>query len=260
MSNGAWDYPANTKGYTVGFVGELVLPAFTARISSVAVPVIANHSVMEYVFGKAYSQTAEFEKQISIHKRPGTLRLLFSYTASRAPSYASGIAALKIQDTLLLAAISGNGEWNHYGGNKTGLFFNADQEIADNLGLFMRAGWNDGQHASWAFTEIDQTVSVGIHLKGSGWKRPFDVVGAAAVVNGISNAHRDFLKAGGYGFIIGDGHLNYTPESILELYYDAKLFNAFWLTLDYQLVHNPGYNKDRSGPVHVFGLRSHIAF
>ncbi len=260
MSDGAWDYPANTKGYTEGLVAELRKNNWAFRISSVAVPVIANHSDMEYVFGKAHSETAEIEKKITINKRPGVVRLLFSYTASRAPSYQQGLNAIKNDDTTLLKVISGNAEGTNYGGNKTGIFLNAEQEVTDNLGIFARVGWNDGKHVSWAFTEIDETAHLGISFKGSGWDRKHDVLGIAAVVNGISADHRAFLKAGGYGFIIGDGNLNYGHESIMELYYSARLFPSLWLTFDYQFVNNPGYNKDRSGPVHVFGIRTHIQF
>ncbi|HVM89659.1 MAG TPA: carbohydrate porin [Puia sp.] len=260
MSNGAWDYPANTKGYTVGFVAELINRNWAFRLSSVAVPVIANHSSMEYVFGKAHSETAELEKKISIHNRTGIVRVLFSYTASRAPSYQQGLDALKNNDTTLLQVISGDAKGKNYGGSKTGIGINVEQEITDNLSAFARLGWNDGKHVSWAFTEIDQTAHIGISLKGTRWDRKNDIAGLAVVVNGISAEHRAFLKAGGYGFIIGDGNLNYSNEHALEFYYNAQLFNAFWLGLDYQLVKNPGYNKDRSGPVNVFGLRGHIEF
>jgi len=258
MSNGAWDYPANTKGYTTGINVELTKPGWAVRLSSVAVPKIANHPEMEYVFGKAHSETIEFEKKIHINRRSGTIRLLGSYTASRAPSYQSGLVALKTGDTTLLNVISGNAESKTYGGEKTGIGINMEQEITDNLGAFARAGWNDGKYATWAFTEIDQTAQLGLSLKGTKWKRKDDVAGIACVVNGISSEHRAFLKAGGYGFIIGDGNLNYGHEAILETYYNAKISQIFWLSFDYQFVNNPGYNKDR-GPVHVFALRGHIA-
>lgn len=259
MSNGAWDYPANTKGYTMGLVAELIKPAWELRVSSVAVPTVANHPNMEYKFGKAHSETLEFVKNIHlIDKRPGSVALLLSYTASRAPSYQEGLAALKAGDTGLLEVISGNAENNTYGGKKTGVCLNLQQELTDDLGFFARAGWNDGKHASWAFTEIDETISAGLSLKGTRWKRKDDVAGLAEVVNGISADHRAFLKAGGYGFIIGDGNLNYGHEAITEAYYNARITQSFWLTFDYQMVLNPGYNKDRHGPVHVFGLRGHI--
>ena len=260
MSNGAWDYPADTKGYTSGLIVEWHTPNWTVRLSSVAVPVVANHPKMEYVFGKAASETVELERDTKIGSHTGTIRLLFSYTQSRAPSYKDGLEAVKTNDTALLNVIDGNGEGTSYGGHKTGIGLNADQEITDNIGVFARVGWNDGQYATWAFTEIDQTASLGLSFKGAPWKRPDDVVGVAGVVNGISAAHQAFLRAGGYGFIIGDGNLNYGHESIVETYYNAKLYEHVFLTFDYQLVTNPGYNKDRQGPVHVFAFRGHIEF
>ncbi|MDR3711450.1 MAG: carbohydrate porin [Puia sp.] len=260
MSNGAWDYPADTKGYTSGLLAEWYESNWVVRLSSVAVPVVANHPKMEYVFDKAHSETAEFEWKTDIHNRPGAIRLLYSYTASRAPSYKEGLAALKTGDTLLLNVISGNAEGTSYGGSKTGICLNMEQEIADGIGVYARAGWNDGKHATWAFTEIDQTIQAGWSVRGMRWKRKDDVFGIAGVLNGISADHRAFLKAGGYGFIIGDGKLNYGHEGIIETFYNARLFDNVWATFDYQFVHNPGYNKDRSGPVHVFGVRGHIEF
>jgi high affinity Mn2+ porin len=261
MSNGAWDYPANTKGYTYGLVVELIKPTWAARISSVAVAATANHSDMEYKFGKAHSETLELTKKMSLlDGLPGAIGFIASYTASKAPSYQQGLEAIKTHDTALLNVMSGNGEGLFYGGHKTGFYLNMEQALTKDLGFFARAGWNDGKHASWAFTEIDQTISAGLSLKGTGWKRADDVVGLAQVVNGISADHRAFLKAGGYGFIIGDGNLNYGHETITEFFYNARLTKNFWLSYDYQLVINPGYNKDRQGPVHVFGIRGHIAF
>jgi hypothetical protein len=260
MSNGAWDYPADTKGYTSGLLVEWYTPNWAVRLSSVAVPVIANHPKMEYVFDKAMSESAEFERDTKIGSHPGSIRLLFSYTQSRAPSYKAGLEAVKTGDSALLNVIDGTGEGTSYGGHKTGIGLNMDQELTDNIGVFARAGWNDGQYATWAFTEIDQTASAGLSFKGAPWKRADDVVGVAAVVNGISAAHQAFLKAGGYGFIIGDGNLNYGHESIVETYYNARLYEHCYLTFDYQFVTNPAYNKDRQGPVHVFAFRGHIEF
>ena len=259
MSNGAWDYPANTKGYTWGIVIELIKPTWSVAISTVAVPKIANHPELEYVFGKAHSETAEVDKKINFNGRHGVISLLASFTASRAPSYKDGLNALTNGDTTLLNVISGNAEGTTYGGKKTGICLNLEQELTDNLGIFTRLGWNDGKYATWAFTEIDQSVQLGMSIKGSSWKRKDDVAGIAGVINGLSKDHRDFLKSGGYGFIIGDGKMNYGNEYILESFYSARLSPIFWLTFDYQLVMNIAYNKDRKGPVNVFGVRGHIA-
>lgn len=255
-ANGAWDYPANTRGYTMGVIAEMIKPTWALRLSSVAVPRIANFHAMEYNI-HAHSETFEFQHKFFINRRPGNFRFIASSTRSKAPSYTDGLKAIANNDTFLLNVIEGNVENNKYGGSKYGLGLNVEQELTNEIGFFSRAGWNDGKYVSWAFTEIDQTLSLGVSVKGNKWKRPNDVYGIAAVINGISKEHRNFLKAGGYGFIIGDGKLNYGNEAIIETYYNVKLSGFFCLTFDYQFVNHPAYNRDR-GPVHVFGIRGHI--
>lgn len=257
-ANGAWDYPANTRGYTYGIVAEVIKPDWSIRLSSVAVPRIANYHLLEYN-AHAHSETIEVEHKFSISKHPGNIRFIVSNTSSQAPSYQDGLKAIANNDTFLLNVIQGNEEHKSYGGKKFGLGLNIEQRLTSEMGFFSRLGWNDGKYATWAFTEIDNTVNTGISIKGMKWKRPNDVFAIAAVSNGISKDHKDFLKTGGYGFIIGDGKLNYGRETIIETYYDAKLTKFFWLTFDYQFVNNPGYNKDR-GPVHVFAIRGHVEF
>ncbi len=257
-ANGAWDYPANTRGYTEGLVIELIKPKWAIRLSSVAEPGIANFHTMEYNT-HAHAETFEYQHKISINKRQGNIHFLASSNHNRAPSYANGLKAIAINDTFTLDVIRGNVKNDKYGGSKYALGLNIEQELTNDIGVFSRVGWNDGKYASWAFTEIDQTLSLGLSVKGNKWKRADDVCGVATVINGISAAHRAFLKAGGYGFIIGDGALNYGNENIIEAYYNAKLSKFLWLTFDYQFVKNPAYNKDR-GPVHVFGIRGHIEF
>jgi len=133
----------------------------------------------------------------------------------------------------------------------------AEQQLSANVGAFLRAGWSDGRNETWAFTEIDRTASLGLSFNGALWKREKDVAGIAGVINGLSDDHRRYLAAGGYGFIIGDGALNYAPETIVEAYYLLALTDAFSLTADYQFIANPAYNADR-GPVNVIGVRAHV--
>jgi hypothetical protein len=256
-ANGAWDYPANTRGYTYGIVTELIVPNWAVRFSSVAVPRIANFHYLEYKITKAHSETLEAEHSFMIQHRPGTVRFFISHTRSQEPSYKSGLKAIAENDPFLLSVIQGLNEYKTYGGKKLGIGLNMEQQLSNTLGVFSRMGWNDGRYATWAFTEIDNTLNGGFSLKGIRWKRPDDVVALAVVSNGLAADHKNFLKAGGYGFIIGDGRLNYGREFIVETYYNAKINSYLWLSLDYQFVNNPGYNKDR-GPVHVIGLRAHV--
>src|SRR6185503_10577761 len=137
-----------------------------------------------------------------------------------------------------------------YGGKKYGFGVNTEQELSSAVSAFLRLGWNDGNTATWAFAEIDNTASGGIRIYGQSWKRSADNIGLALVSNGLSGPHRDFLAAGGYGFMIGDGQLpHYGRENIAELFYQCRVFYNCWVTLDYQLVDHPAYNPDR-GPVH----------
>jgi high affinity Mn2+ porin len=252
MSNGAWDYPANTRGYVIGSFFELGLPTWTLRFAFTMNTTQANESIWDAKIGKANTETMEFEKRYSINGKKGTFRVLTFLNNGKMGDYNIAIAqnppAPNIDST------------QHYGRHKYGFGLNAEQNITDDLGVFAKASLNDGHTETWFFTEIDQSVSFGGVLKGTSWHRKNDEIGLAFVGNGISKPHRNYLADGGYGFLIGDGRLNYAHELIAEIYYKLDAFQEkFWLTPDYQFIINPAYNKDR-GPVHVFGLRAHIEF
>ena len=256
MSNGAWDYPANTRGYTYGAVVELIKPTWAVRVSEAMVPVRANASTMDEDVSKARAETIELEKDWSIKKKKGAIRVLAFRNLSRAGNYQDAITKFRNgTDTSLNVNTD-----TVYGGQKYGFGINMEQEIFDDLGFFARYSWNDGKTASWAFTEIDESFSFGLSLRGKKWLRLDDEVGIACVINNISNDHWQFLNAGGYGFIIGDGRLtHYGSETIGEIYYNLHVSKYFYLTADYQYVQNPAYNRDR-GPVNVWAIRGHVEF
>jgi high affinity Mn2+ porin len=136
---------------------------------------------------------------------------------------------------------------------------NVEQEITADLGAFMRAGWADGNIEPYEFTDVDSTVAAGLSLNGKQWGRPNDTFGLAGVVNDISKVHQEFLNDGGLGILVGDGMLPHPGlEQIIETYYAFPLL-ASTVTLDYQFIVNPGYNRDR-GPVSVIGARMHFEF
>jgi high affinity Mn2+ porin len=252
MTNGAWDYPANTHGYTWGIVAELVEHQWALRASTAMVPTEANQSTMDMNLSRAHSETIEIEHDYSLGPRQGIIRLLGFHTMARMGNYDQ---ALELPPGEIdIAATRG------YGRSKYGVGLNIEQELGDYFGMMFRAGWNDGHNETWMFTEIDQAVSAAIVYDGKAWNRAGDNLGVAVLANGISAEHRAYLKAGGYGFLIGDGNLNYAPESIAEAFYSFSL-PAYHLQLspDYQFVLNPAYNKDR-GPVHVVAIRIHSEF
>ncbi len=259
MDNGSYDYPANTRGYTLGFVVEWINPSWAARLSGTQVPVNANGPYLNKNISAVNGFSLELEKNFLLNKRKGIIRVLGFRNRTNAPSYQQAIVEMKSGDSTAVHVIEGVGYNANYHSSKYGLGVNGELELSDVVGCFFRAGYNDGKTATWAFTEIDQSASAGLQIKGNWWKRNDDIVGIAGVVSGISKDHQAYIKEGGYGFLIGDGALNYRTENIVEVYYNAKLFNHFFFTADYQFVDHPAYNKDR-GPVHVFSLRGHINF
>lgn len=252
MDNGAWDYPANTRGYVLGLYTEFGQPTWTLRFALTMVTTQANQSVWDAKIDKANTQTVEYEKRYTIDGQKGTFRILGFLNNGKFGNY-----RLAIGQNPTTPVIDST---QHYGRHKYGFGINTDQYLTKDFGVFAKASWNDGHTETWFFTEIDRSLSFGGVLKGTSWKRADDEVGLAFIANGISKDHRDYLAAGGYGFIIGDGQLNYSPELIAEFYYKINVYQKkFWFTPDYQFILHPAYNADR-GPVNVFGLRAHIEF
>ncbi|MBB6130322.1 carbohydrate porin [Mucilaginibacter lappiensis] len=252
MDNGAWDYPANTRGYVLGSHFELGQPNWTLRFAFTMSTTTANGAIWDAKIGHANSQTLEYEHRHTINGNKGTVRVLGFRNNGKMGIYSEALAKNPVNpvvDTNLT-----------YGKHKYGFGISADQYLSKDFGVFAKVSYNDGKTETWYFTEIDRSLSFGGTLKGSSWKRPDDELALAFIANGLSTQHRDYLAAGGYGFIIGDGKLNYGHELIAELYYKINAFQKkVWLTPDYQFILNPAYNKDR-GPVNVLSLRAHVEF
>jgi high affinity Mn2+ porin len=250
MDNGAWDYPANTRGYTPSMVLEYVTPKHELRYGISMVPKVANGNDINYDLTKASSQTLEYTRRHKLNNLDGAIRILGFFTTANMGNYRQSINQSPVDPQIEST--------RKYGNTKLGFAINAEQYLTQNLGFFFRASWNDGRHETWAFTEIDHSLSAGLSMNGTRWKRANDNIGLAYVTSGISTDHKDYLQAGGKGFMLGDGNLNYRWEHLAELYYSAEIVkNQIYLTGAYQLVVNPGYNMDRKGPVNVFSIRFH---
>ena len=253
MGNGAWDYPANVRGYDYGVAMEFVRPKWSVRGAFVAMPQEANGQIMEFNVTKSFGTAVEFEKKYLLGHKPGVLRAMAYFNLAPMGNYNQAINLGKHEDTVPDITLT-----RSPGRTKYGFGINLEQNLDRNFGVFMRAGWNDGQNETWVFTEIERTASLGLNIDGNLWKRDDDNLAVAIILNGISSPHSTYLKSGGMGFIIGDGTLNYSPEFIGEIYYSFQFFGKLlWISPDYQFILNPGYNKDR-GPANAFGLRVHI--
>jgi high affinity Mn2+ porin len=247
MSNGAWDYPADVRGYTIGSIQELTMRGWSLRAASVMEPTEANGATLDTRFSKNRGMAVEGEKRYKPMGHAGALRVLGFQNRERAGTFR---AAMLPDGTTDLAST------RRPGTKKYGFGLNLEPEITKDIGAFARYGWSDGKTEAWAFTQTDRSVSGGTSLQGRLWKRAGDNIGVAKVRNYLSGDDRSFLAAGGMGFIIGDGRLNFAPESITEAYYAWHALRDWTFTLDYQRVANPAYNRDR-GPVSVGSLRVH---
>lgn len=253
FGNGAWDYPADVRGYTPSVILEYITPSTELRGAISLLPLSANANDMNWRFWESQGLTLEFTKHLKLNDKPWNMRVLaFNNTAGM------GNYNQAIQEATPLKFFPDIISTRTIGRTKYGFGISTDWQAQENLGVFARTSWSDGQNETWAFTEIDRTFSGGTVLKGAAWNRKNDNAGLAFVLSGLSEPHRNYLKLGGKGFIIGDGALNYAPEFVSELYYGMSFFkNIVKLTGFYQLFVNPGYNADR-GPVSVFSVRLHI--
>lgn len=254
MYNGAWDYPADTRGYTWGIVNEFHTRNWSFRFGAAAEPRVANGPLFDRRLFVDQGSTFEEERRYSIGGHPSAIRWLQYLNRTRSGSYVEAVRlAEQTGTTPSVQAIRRPGT-SKYG---TGISF--DQEISHDVGVFSRLAWNDGKTEDFAFTAIDRLAEAGVSVKGMRWKRKDDVVGAAFAAAGISGVHAVYLALGGLDFLIGDGRLNYAPEYLWEGYYNAHVYRGLYASFDAQHYNNPAYNHDR-GPVWVESVRLHIEF
>jgi hypothetical protein len=255
-NNGAWDYAADTRGYTVGGMAEYDDRIWSIRYGLFAMPTVANSIAMDWAFSRAHAQNGEFELRHSfVPQRKGVTRILFYANRAHMGTYREAVqaflAGIDKTPTITLH--------EHFSALKYGFGYNTEQELSPNLRVFGRFGWNEGQKESFAYTEVDQTVEAGADYAGARWRRPVDKIGLAVVSNAIKRDHQEYLKLGGLGFLLGDGNLNYGRENIVESYYTWHAWRGMFYSVDVQHINNPGYNRDR-GPAWVGAVRAHVDF
>ena len=254
VNNGAFDYAADTRGYTYGLVAELYAKTWAARFGEMLMPTVANGIQLDWNIARARGENFEFEYHTALlPKRDSVVRALGFVNHANMGSYREAI------DGYLSGAtpVPDITRYREQGRVKYGFGLNAEQELTPLWRAFVRLGWNDGATESFAYTEIDRTAAMGSDFRGKPWRRPQDKVGAAFVINGLSGDHRRYLALGGLGFLLGDGALTYGLEQIFETYYTAHVWRGISVAADYQHVTNPGYNQAR-GPISIVSFRVHF--
>jgi hypothetical protein len=254
-NNGAWDYAADTRGYTVGALVEFEDRNWGFRVVEALMPKLANGIDLVWRPWQAHAENFEYElRHGGLPKKAGVVRVLAFTNYANMGIYRDQI--IKAAEENTTPDVTAH-PWHIT--QKYGFGINLEQNLTHYLTAFARFGWDDGRTESFAYTEVDQTFSQGLGANGAWWHRKQDRAGIAFVSNAIKKDHQNYLAAGGLGFLLGDGHLNYGRENILETYYTAHVWRGIYLAPALQYIVHPGYNRDR-GPVIVPSFRAHVEF
>lgn len=254
-NNGAWDYAADTRGYTAGLLAEYQDRSWGFRFAEALMPKVANGIDLVWRPWQVHGENFEFELRKGVLPgKSGVIRALAYTNSANMGIYREQIIKAAAHHTT--PDITAH-PWQIT--RKYGFGVNLEQNLSRYLTAFARAGWDNGKTESFAYTEVDQTFDQGIGANGSWWHRKQDRAGIAFVSNGIKKDHQDYLAAGGPGFLLGDGHLTYGRENIVESYYTLHAWRGIYVAPGVQHIVNPGYNRDR-GPVTVPWLRAHVEF
>jgi len=256
VNNGAYDYAADTRGYTVGLIADLEDRNWGFRFGEALMPRIANGIDLVWKPWQVHAENYQFElRRGVIPKKAGAVRLLAYTNFANMGIYRQAVE--QFEEHLVPVPQITNHPWHVT--LKYGFGINLEQNLTRYLTAFGRFGWDNGKTESFAYTEVDQTFAGGVGASGRWWHRKFDRAGLALATNAISKDHQTYLADGGLGFLLGDGRLNYGRENIVETYYTAHVWRGIYLAPQLQHIVNPGYNRDR-GPVLVPGLRAHVEF
>jgi hypothetical protein len=254
-NNGAYDYAADTRGYTVGLTADYEDRNWGFRFGEALMPKIANGIDLVWKPWQAHAENFEYELRHGvIPRKSGVVRLLAYTNYANMGIYREQVIQAADQGTM--PDITAH-PWHIT--RKFGFGINIEQNLTRYLTAFARFGWDNGKTESFAYTEVDQTLAEGIGANGSWWHRKQDRAGIAFVSNAIKKDHQNYLAAGGLGFLLGDGHLNNGRENIFEAYYTAHVWRGIYVAPGVQHINNPGYNRDR-GPVVVPSFRAHVEF
>ena len=250
---GAFDYAADSWGFTYGATAEWKQDWWTARVGVFQLSQVPNGEVIEPVLFRQFQPVVEFEERHNIWDQPGKLKFLFyandGFMGSFNQAVVQGFATGTTPDISSVRARR----------VKVGGGVNLEEQITPSLGLFARLSMDTGQYETFEFTPIERSASGGVVINGDLWGRAKDQIGIGGVLNGISHAHANYFAAGGLDILLGDGALSYCRRAYSRNLLQIRIANGIHVTADYQFVDNPGYNLAR-GPASLFAIRLHAEF
>ena len=270
MANASYDFAADARGYTQGLAGEFYYDNWVFRLGRFAVPTVPNVLIMENNPFKLYGDQVELEHKHVINNHHGAIKLLAYRNRVNAGKFSDAITAYKADSEKnattcpadnygSLNSLAPDICWVRKANTKMGIGINIEQGIAEDIGVFFRGMYSDGKTEVYNYMSADQSISLGTDIKGAHWGREKDSAGLGYAQSWLSKDHATYLNRGGIDAFLGDGKINYSPERVVDIYYQCHAMKSVWLTADYQHLMNPGYNSDR-GPVNIYGVRVHLEF
>lgn len=251
MTYGAYDFVADTRGYTQGASMELYFDDWAFRLGRFMAPAYSNGSTLDGALLAHYGDQIELQHNHTLNGQAGIIRVLGFVNRENMASFKDAINyGIQTNSTPDITQVRKDQ-------NKAGFGINLEQALSNDLGIFARYSYNDGKEEEYSYTEIDNSLSTGIQVTGTSWKRPNDIFGMGFADNGLSTANKQYLQMGGSTVFLGDGNLKYRDEQVLETYYSIGFLDHFWATLDAQRIQNPGYNANR-GSADFIGFRLHL--
>ena len=257
----AYDYAADARGYSWGLAGEWYLENWVMRASRMLAPKSPNGRDLNWQIFNTYGDQVEVERQHNIADLPGKVSVLAyrnKMMLARFSDATNYVIQNNAQGTQAINNVRNNMQY------KTGIGLHGEQALTKDLGIYGRAFTSDGHTETMSFTEADNSISVGMGMNGTSWKRPNDSIGISMMQNGLSSYRRSYLQAGGVSYFIGDyaspsQTISYSPERIGEVYYNATVIKNVLAGLNFQHIINPAYNSAR-GPVNILSFRVHAEF
>jgi high affinity Mn2+ porin len=181
IDQGAFDYAANSWGFTYGGAAEWYQDWWTARAGVFYLSQVPNSTKLSAGFSQGQFVT-ELEERHSVWDQPGKLRLLYRLTRGNLGTYIDAIA---------LGAATGQtpstGDVRRFR-TKDGFGLNLEQQLATDFGVFARASASQGTVETVDFTDINESVS-----GGSRWPAR---AGAAGRHSGICRRKQSNLTPG----------------------------------------------------------------
>jgi high affinity Mn2+ porin len=166
INNGAYDYAADTRGYTYGLLMEYYDRNWVFRFGEMLMPTVANGITLDWDIARARGENWEFELHHSLFpKRTSVLRLLSFVNHANMGSYREAIDGfLSGQDS-----VPDITKYREQGRVKYGFGVNVEQPLTSQWRAFGRLGWNNGSTESFAYTEVDRSASIGATWPSAGW-------------------------------------------------------------------------------------------